>query len=80
MQGDVKEALKWEARMSSDVDRLKFYSRIDSCDSELLREEFDAQINRNANGGQIARDSNGGSNLVPRLFTIVCLFLFFFLA
>ncbi|XP_048751456.2 DBH-like monooxygenase protein 2 [Ostrea edulis] len=70
MEGDVGEALKWIARTSQDVDVLTFYSKIESCDLELLREELAAQINK---------DTNGGYNAVPRLFTLISLLLVFFL-
>lgn len=63
MQGDIKEVMKWGARLSTDVEVLKFYSRIESCDLQLLQEEFAAQINRD--------DTNSGCKAVPRLFTLV---------
>jgi dopamine beta-monooxygenase len=70
MQGDIGEALKWQARFSREVDVLTFFSKIESCDIELLREKMASEINR---------DTNGGSDVFPQLFTLISLLSFFLL-
>ncbi|XP_048751432.2 tyramine beta-hydroxylase-like isoform X1 [Ostrea edulis] len=51
MNGDVGEYMKWWARMSNDIDILTFFSKIESCDLEILREEMASQIGQNTNDG-----------------------------
>ncbi|XP_062619795.1 tyramine beta-hydroxylase-like [Saccostrea cucullata] len=69
MQGDIGESMKWFARLSRNVDVLTFYSKIESCDLEILREQMLNEMGRN---------TNGASQVLPHFFIVSLLIFMFF--
>ncbi|XP_048748779.1 tyramine beta-hydroxylase-like [Ostrea edulis] len=65
MQGDMAELMKSQAmRWINTVDTFKFYSKLESCDLEILREKMEAERER---------ESSGGSHVVPQFLALLSL-------
>lgn len=65
MQGDMAELMKSQAmRWINTVDTFKFYSKLESCDLEILREKMEAERER---------ESSGGSHVVPQFLELLSL-------